>query len=57
MKYDWLKWFKEFLEEWEKQAGYKLETDADFELRLMTEYMDEGISPQSAVDREMSSGL
>jgi len=47
-------WLKDFLEIWEKQAGYPLTLDVLFEEHLLADYYDEHISPSDAVTEEMS---
>ena len=49
----WAIWFKEFLEEWVKTAGYELNLPAEEELRLMKDYYEGSYEPSQAVKEEL----
>ncbi len=50
----WAGWFKAFMEEWRKQAGNKVECDADTEDMLLMEFYHKGKSPSEAVAEMVS---
>ena len=51
----WLVWYKEFLDEWERLVGYKLEADVDEERRWFEDYYMQGYEPKQACAEVMET--